>query len=582
MASIGRLCTALNVSDQQRCEESATSLNGLFCSFHSKQCQAYLAHNPKVLANQTFTDIESEDILHDVYDYLALKHALLDRVIRARKLHHSRFFSLKLDYGHQHYLDTLSSQKYIVLRALERLERRAAEVLYDKRKWFKWVRECQDTEEAHRDNEEKKVKQEAALVKRHQKELQVHLQELKAKEHARRQDAELDRAYHERLSQSEQEEKEAHWDPIEDVMEDERATYIDLIKHFLFIEEEPSVRENGLTEGERHAEATAPKEEAVSKSKKSKKKTPRDPSKDVFDKPSHETLSQIRQRLKEGMKISYSGGMHISGNIDNPLELREKTAPLLDDESDKILDDVTEIKLLLFCRLLLSHATILPAALKANSIDEFLANKEVTDADLRDLCLKLDNPGLQEIRDACADLGRGEKEDEDGEDEDEEVDTDSEEEAVSKTIDGLKKYKLYRRPRRKIPEIWSSDREKRIAQRKHMPQAFMEDLVDQDTGNTLIDFGEVDDGGNFKSRKIRIKLCGKYIYNYPSEKAISRGGWLHYCVIAKDSDLHKAIQLCRNWDEFWELNILSIFQYFPAANWLVWKGDRLRQQLLQL
>ena len=132
------------------------------------------------------------------------------------------------------------------------------------------MRECQDTEEAHRDNDKKKVKQEAALVKRHQKELQVHLQELKAKEHARRQDAELDRAYHERLSQSEQEEKEAHWDPIEDVMEDERATYIDLIKHFLFIEEEPSVRENGLTEGEHHAEATAPKEEAASKSKKSK------------------------------------------------------------------------------------------------------------------------------------------------------------------------------------------------------------------------------------------------------------------------------------------------------------------------
>lgn len=32
-------CNALNVSDEQRCLETATSVNGLFCSFHSKQCQ---------------------------------------------------------------------------------------------------------------------------------------------------------------------------------------------------------------------------------------------------------------------------------------------------------------------------------------------------------------------------------------------------------------------------------------------------------------------------------------------------------------------------------------------------------------
>jgi len=32
-------CKALNVSDEKRCLEAATSVNGLFCSFHSKQCQ---------------------------------------------------------------------------------------------------------------------------------------------------------------------------------------------------------------------------------------------------------------------------------------------------------------------------------------------------------------------------------------------------------------------------------------------------------------------------------------------------------------------------------------------------------------
>lgn len=35
-------CSALNVSDQSRCDDEATSVNGLFCSFHSKQCQGIL------------------------------------------------------------------------------------------------------------------------------------------------------------------------------------------------------------------------------------------------------------------------------------------------------------------------------------------------------------------------------------------------------------------------------------------------------------------------------------------------------------------------------------------------------------
>ena len=73
------------------------------------------------LANQNFEDVESEEILQELYDYLFLKNALFERVIRARKLHHSRFFSLNLDYGHQHYLDTLSNRKFILVRALERL-----------------------------------------------------------------------------------------------------------------------------------------------------------------------------------------------------------------------------------------------------------------------------------------------------------------------------------------------------------------------------------------------------------------------------------------------------------------------------
>ena len=107
------------------------------------------------------------------------------------------------------------------------------------------------------------------------------------------------------------------------------------------------------------------------------------------------------------VKIHYSKGFHVTGTIDNPIDLKDKTAPYPDDEINQMLEDLAEIKHLLLCRLLLSHANVLPAAIRANSVEEFLNNSEVTDTDLRDLALKMDNPRVQEIRDACANLGRG-------------------------------------------------------------------------------------------------------------------------------------------------------------------------------
>ena len=86
---------------------------------------------------------------------------------------------------------------------------------------------------------------------------------------------------------------------------------------------------------------------------------------------------------------------------------------------------------------------------------------------------------------------------------------------------------------------------------------------------------------NSDPRKMRVKICGRYVYNYPGERAISRGGWLQFYLISKDSRLYDAIKLCRHWDEFYDLNIVANFQYFQAAKWLIWKGDRFQQQLLQ-
>ena len=552
---------------------------------------AYLAECSTALANQNFGDVDSEEILQELYDHLALKHALFDRVIRARKLHHSRFFSLTLDYGHQHYLDTLSNRKFIVLRALERLERRTAEVLYQKRKWFSWVRQAQDLEETQRESEKKRIKKEAALFKRHAKDMQLRVRDLRAREDAKRSEAFLEEAYRDRMSE---EEEDAHWDPIEDVIEDERGNYVDLIKHILFMTEDmgnDQETENPEPVQIRDAEIGQPIESNVAKTskkaKKSKQKALTNGSDLALpDKLVHDTASQVRRRLRDGVKLSYAGGMHISGTIDNPVELRDKSAPFPDLEIDELLRDMAEVKHLLFCRLLLGHAAVLPAAIKANSVDDFLNNKDVADTDLRDLAIKLDNPGLQEIRDACADLSRGEEEDDEhsnGREEDVEIGELAEEmkkPRLPKDMEHFRQKRLW--SSRKLPESWAPEREKQAQQHKMFQQRFEAQSNPEDKGKTWIDFGDVDDGGHFSSKKMRVKICGRYIYNYPSEKAISRGGWLQFCLIAKDSNLHDAIKLCRHWDEFFALNILANFQYFPAAHWLRWKGDRLRQQLLQL
>lgn len=277
--------------------------------------------------------------------------------------------------------------------------------------------------------------------------------------------------------------------------------------------------------------------------------------------------------------------MKVAGTIDIPIETHRRTAPFPDHVIDELLEEMTEIKHLLFRRLLLSHATVLPAAIKANTVDEFLNDKEVTDADLRVLALKLDSLGPQEVRNACADFGRNDEEEEDIYDE---PDAEAELSKQEKRLQKLGLSSGTRTVRRELPKTGAPEREKQISIAARERQSIVEQsgaydgVPEEGKGQTMIDFGDIDDKGKFKSREIRVKVCGRYIYNYPSEKAVSRGGWLQFFLIAKDSDLHDAIQLCRCWQEFFDLNVLAIFQYFPAARWSMWKGDIQRQQFLQM
>lgn len=425
------------------------------------------------------------------------------------------------------------------------------------------------------------------------KDVQARMRELRAKENLKRQDSYLEEAYREKLSQEEQ---EAEWDPIEHVIENERGNYIDLIRHILLMtdsvqeDQEPALQALSINSAAKSAMPNAssgPKPSSKSKKSKQKVSTTGNTRTELPDKSAHDTKSQVRKRLREGVKLHYGRGMHVVGTIDNPTALRDRTATVPDEEIERLLEDMAEIKHLLFCRLLLSHATVLPAAIRANSIEEFLENAEVTDTDLRDLALRMDNPGLQETRDACADLGRG-----DDEEEEDHYDDDTDEDEANKTVAKRRKAGLQgehiKAPRSSRIDKWAPDREKKTQIAQQQRQSRVEqsrgrfDPPDEDKGKTLIDFGELDDDGMFKSKKMRVKICGRYIYSYPSERAVTRGGWLQFCLIAKDSQLHDAIKLCRHWDEFFDLNILANFQYFPAANWLLWKGDRPRQQLLQM
>lgn len=174
----------------------------------------FLKNATTPLSRQDFSTVKTKEECKEIHDHLFLTLQLLERVIRARKLHHSRFFAEDCDYGHEKYLEGLQSQKGTVIRALERLERRTAEVIYGEQKWYNWVRECQDEEERGREKVREKVKMEAAMFKRHWKAAQLRAKDVKAKEDKMRQDAYLEQVYKERLAEKEKIQGMMRWNGI--------------------------------------------------------------------------------------------------------------------------------------------------------------------------------------------------------------------------------------------------------------------------------------------------------------------------------------------------------------------------------
>lgn len=551
---------------------------------------AYLAPNKTSIAAQDFADLDQEAALREVHDFLFHKYNLLDRVIRARKLHHSHFFAIDNDYGHEKYLDQLQNQRHVVVKALERLGKRAAVLMYEQKQWFDWVKQCQEKEEKEGENESKKIKLESLLFKRHQKEIDRHQREIRSREHKKLQEQYLEELYTQRLSEMSDEEQD-EWDPIQDVYGYERDNYVDLIKFFLMLKEQDSGDADATIPNTVQPDGTSDISSAGKPLSKSAKKRARKANaefKKMADPKSQtpdgrganviemETRAEMRERLRKPVEFERPSGWYIQGSGPQGLEALTPVPP--NDEIEQLLDEVAEIKNFLFCRLLLSQTTLLPVALEADSIEEFLSKDDVTREHLRDLCLKLERPGLQDVRDACADFIRERDGLEDQENADEPADDASDH---SGEDDMQKKFWLVRKGPDDMPEKYHTKREKAAKKAAKKSKKSSRGVYNsQDDG--MVDFGKVVDENDYSQKRIRVKVCGRYMYNYRSEKALNRSGWFHFSVIAKDSDLFDAVELCRNWNEFFELNILCLYHYFPAPKWTRFIGDIPRQQLLNL
>lgn len=604
-------CRALNLSDSQQCADAATAYDGLFCRFHARQCfglymgykrrnaeldalarqePAFLRNSATSLVSQTFDAVESEEELRELHNHLFRRYVLLGKVISARRLHHKHYFPVEMDYGHKAYLDKLVSARHSVLKALESLERRTAALLYEKEKWFAWVRQVQQDEDQHREKEQKKIKLEAALFRRHWREMEARLAAARQKEERKRQEAYLDDVWKERMmaDTASEDSDDADWDPIEDVFEDDRGRYIDLIRHFLWME--APARENGEAQSDHELPSSDSKASEIANEEAAvqdfqgealavavqEKKKPRkrggkkknqlaqsasgpgqelaaakqepEPNKSMI-----ESRDDIMKRLKEGVEKDYShvNGPMLVGTAQNPAELFKRTAPVKDEDAAQLVADIAEIKMLLFRRQLMSNSALLPAALRANSVDEFLADPSIADADLRDLCLQVEQPSLQALRDACADFARGDEPDDDS-DEANDDDTDR----YQTTLEYLRRHSRYKNLEPDLHTALYCGEIRRS----------IKGLIEQEP----------------REQKMQVRICGRRIWNYTSQRSMPRAGWLHFSIMAKDCSFPDAIALCRNWDEFFELNALSLWQYFPASRWTGWSGNFLTQELTQM
>lgn len=195
------------------------------------------------------------------------------------------------------------------------------QVLFEKEKWFAWVRETQKRGENEREREQKKTRQEAVVFRRHTKCLEERLETLRKKEEQKRQDAYLEQAYQERLSETAVNQVEEDWDPIVDTEQNRRDMYLDLIRHFLWMEAISPGRPPTVPVAKDPSARTKPQEASnAPKKKKTRKKTKEATRSLEIDAPSS-NVAMVAAKLGQLELLSLAQ----SGKLDGKVEPKKST-----------------------------------------------------------------------------------------------------------------------------------------------------------------------------------------------------------------------------------------------------------------
>jgi hypothetical protein len=520
------LCTAVNLHNEVKCDAPAQSANGLFCVFHAKQCHAlYVGYKrrtfeldaleksaaatllPKDYGNTDWSSITSAGELRKVQEYLNQRLLLLHRCITARDVHHSHFYADTSDFGHKTFLDRLRSHRQTVTGALLRIERRMLMLQYKDAEWMVWVRSLQAAEDAKSSAEKKKVKAEHALFR----ENQARIEKAREEEEKRRR---------------EEREREEVWDPIEGIIEDQRIRYVALLRMLLRKEGVGEQEEEmafkmarnlaGDVEGidkealenyrqQREAEgkwvvARMQMEQDVAFVARPFMVTIGDPPEGGISDASEISKATDDERRKRLTELEDIEDLEMKRLIERMNKLahmeRGVTNYNLKDREEslkKVREESTAIREYVMLRLITKSPALLIVALESESLDDFLANPNLRNSDLRDLALQLANPSKELIRDACSDYWAA-------------IALDKEPKAIVGGGEKKKQLAVGTAPPKSLPTPKKSGKFI-VVDGKKIPV-----LQDKDE--------EPEEDQTHRTE--RILVCGRWIHNYPEERRLPR------------------------------------------------------------
>jgi hypothetical protein len=561
---------------------------------------------PKNIGNNDFGNVNDVQVLQAIHEYLLKKFGLLNRCILAREMHHSHFYKDTSDFGHQGYLDKLKTGRNLLTTVVGRIERRMMQLKYDKEHWYAWIRKLQMEEEKRSEAEKKRVKAAAELEKKHQATLaalkgdeEKNLEELEkeevwdpvehtigeirmgyvalvrtmcnattdkeekavAKKRADEIGAEMAKgglgkitgSREEHLKKVLEQRKGKKGDFVAFYEGDPNAPSDDLQREFNIGGMMSPEQVNALTAKtlqEKLVEVRKKKETGVITGKKTGKKGRKKakakqknggkaPEEEVADDDGYDEeqdLQDMLQVLNTGQfqnidpsrmvimpdfsRLTMKDGQMVKRDPDEDEDEEITNAPdrdilrgirqlrdFIDDikpryydadyplEEDihkaqqKFADQSRAIREYQLLRNILSNSSLLSVAIECDSIDEFLNDTErVRNTDLRDLALGLSKTTMQDVQSACSDY-------------------------------------------------------------------WLNEVMKNNGVNTIAKRGDKKGKGKRGEEEVqgldRIKVCGRWLHNYPMESRLPRRGWFQFGLLTFAS-WQTALSLCKSWDECYE------------------------------